>query len=131
MVGACSAISIVTVALAVQAAFLADARQLSDRDELVTNQQAVQSHVSTLLAHSRRQAAGDGPITRGIVYPAGGQKQLANAWVSMSILRHHHRCKLPIEMVYHGEREMPSIIQSILKVPFWPLLLGDALHCLP
>ena len=122
--------AVVAITIAIHAAFLAAARQLSEREELITNKQAVHAYISSVLADRRNQAADaspGSPGTRGIVYPAGGNKQLANAWVSISILRHHHGCTLPIELVYNGEGEMPHNLKSILKVPILSLLPDPAL----
>lgn len=141
MARVCLAISaVVAIALAIHAAFPTHARQLSERDELIANKQAVHAYISSVLADRRSRAADASPGsrgTRGIVYPAGGKKQLANAWVSISILRHHHGCTLPIELVYNGESEMPHNLKSILKVstmlllPHLALLAAVATSALP
>jgi len=47
---------------------------------------------------SEHKPARGGGITvkRGIVVPAGGANQMANAFANLYVLRHHLKCKLPI-----------------------------------
>lgn len=47
---------------------------------------------------------------RGILIPAGGKQQMANAFVNLYVLRHHLGCKLPVTIAFWGEssREVPS-----------------------
>eukprot|EP00890_Picochlorum_soloecismus_P000501 jgi/Picsp_1/1451/NSC_04930-R1_hypothetical protein CHLNCDRAFT_139528 [Chlorella variabilis] len=54
---------------------------------------------------------GQGDINdRGILIPAGGKQQMANAFVNLYVLRHHLGCKLPVTIAFWGEspREVPS-----------------------
>jgi hypothetical protein len=48
----------------------------------------------------RRQAeaAGPGRPTRGVLTVAGGRDQLANALISVRVLRHHLKCDYPVEV---------------------------------
>ena len=43
--------------------------------------------------------------------------QLINAWVSMTIVRQHFQCQLPIELFYDGDSEMPPSFKNLFQVP--------------
>jgi len=51
-----------------------------------------------------------GGSDKGILVPAGGKQQMANAFVNLYVLRHHLGCKLPVTIAFWGEspREVPS-----------------------
>ena len=42
--------------------------------------------------------------------------QLVNAWVSITIVRQHFQCQLPIELFYDGESEMPPSFKNLFQV---------------
>jgi hypothetical protein len=50
----------------------------------------------------------------GIVIAAGGLGYLVNAWVAVSMLR-HHGCELPIEVWHLGPREMPGFMPPLFQ----------------
>ena len=39
-----------------------------------------------------------------------------NTYVSISALRHHFKCTLPVELVHNGEEEAPAGIREMFKV---------------
>ena len=59
---------------------------------------------------------------RGIVVPASGRKQLANAFASLRVLRGELNCRLPIELVYQGDAGMPADVRALFEVSPEPLL---------
>ena len=72
---------------------------------------------STPLAHLQENGAsvrlGGG---RGIVMPANGRRQLANAFATLRVLRRELSCRLPVELVYHGDAGMPSDLRLLFEV---------------
>jgi len=46
---------------------------------------------------------------RGIVVPAGGVDQLANAFINIYVLRNHLKCTLPVTIAYWGAIEREAI----------------------
>lgn len=53
---------------------------------------------------------------RGIVFPCGGGKMLANAYVAARVVRNYLACDLPIEIAYYGEHEMDAYHKSLFAV---------------
>jgi len=53
---------------------------------------------------------------KGIVFPCGGTKQLANAYVGARVIRDYLLCDLPIEIAYYGAHEMDTYHESLFKV---------------
>ena len=53
---------------------------------------------------------------KGIVFPCGGTKQLANAYVGARVIRDYLLCDLPIEIAYYGAHEMDAYHESLFKV---------------
>ncbi len=53
---------------------------------------------------------------RGIVVPASGRKQLANAYASLRVLRRELACRLPVVLVYHGDASMPADLRLLFEV---------------
>ena len=51
---------------------------------------------------------------RGICITAGGPVQLANVWSTLSTLRHHLNCTLPVELYFNGSAEMDVASQGSL-----------------
>ena len=52
---------------------------------------------------------------RGIIIPAGGVDQLANAFVNAHVLRHHLGCTLPITIAYWGALTKEAIDQDTMN----------------
>ncbi|KAA6428608.1 MAG: hypothetical protein FRX49_01483 [Trebouxia sp. A1-2] len=52
---------------------------------------------------------------KGIVFPCGGTKQLANAYVGARVIRNYLHCNLPIEIAYYGAHEMDTYHESLFK----------------
>jgi hypothetical protein len=52
---------------------------------------------------------------RGIVICAGGQRYFTCAWILISILRHAHETKLPIQVWHLGRKEMSEAMQLLLE----------------
>ena len=53
---------------------------------------------------------------RGIVMPASGRKQLANAYASLRVLRRELACRLPVALVYYGDDGMPADLRPLFEV---------------
>ena len=53
---------------------------------------------------------------RGIVLAAGGPVPLANAYITLHMLRKVHNCSLPIEIYYNGPYELDSMTQQAFEV---------------
>ena len=53
---------------------------------------------------------------RGIVFPCGGGKMLANAYVAVRVVRDYLACHLPIEIAYYGEHEIDAHHKSLFEV---------------
>ena len=53
---------------------------------------------------------------RGICITAGGPVQLANVWSTLSTLRHHLNCTLPVELYFNGSAEMDVTSQGAFEV---------------
>lgn len=51
---------------------------------------------------------------RGIVICAGGERYFTCAWVLISILRHTHKCTLPIQVWHLGRQEMSEEMAHLL-----------------
>jgi hypothetical protein len=58
---------------------------------------------------------------KGIVFPCGGTKQLANAYVGARVIRDYLLCDLPIEIAYYGAHEMDAYHESLFKVNTYKL----------
>ena len=52
---------------------------------------------------------------------AGGSKLLTSAAVTLAVLRRALNCTLPVELVWHGEREMDAPTLAAFKREFGPL----------
>jgi len=52
---------------------------------------------------------------RGIIFPCGGAKQLANAYVGSRVIRDYLACDLPIEIAYYGAHEMDAYHKSLFE----------------
>jgi ADP-heptose:LPS heptosyltransferase len=52
---------------------------------------------------------------RGIVMCVGTARCFTSAWVNINILRHEHRCALPIEAWYFGAEEMNTTMVGLLE----------------
>ncbi|CAK0732562.1 hypothetical protein CVIRNUC_000148 [Coccomyxa viridis] len=96
----------------------------SEREQLTKGKQSIDAFVRTLQHNSSAANAAEGR-RRGIVYPAGGTKQLVNAWVSIAIVRQRFKCQLPIELFYDGESEMPPSFRNLFQSEFAGLSLID------
>ncbi|HUZ51269.1 MAG TPA: hypothetical protein VMU94_01915, partial [Streptosporangiaceae bacterium] len=78
--------------------------------------------VATLPLHPPPGASG-----RGIVMPVGG-RHIAGAWVSLTLLRRVHACRLPVEVWYLGDRDLPPAVRELLtefNVRFVDATQGD------
>ena len=53
---------------------------------------------------------------KGIVFPSGGTKQLANAYVAARVIRDYLACDLPIEIAYYGAHELDTYHQTLFQV---------------
>ena len=53
---------------------------------------------------------------RGIVFPCGGARQLANAYVGLRVIRNYHLCDLPVEIAYYGSHEMDDYHRFLFQV---------------
>ena len=53
---------------------------------------------------------------RGVVLAAGGPVPLANAYVTLHMLRKVHNCTLPIEIYHNGPYELDSMTQKAFEV---------------
>lgn len=53
-------------------------------------------------------------LLRGIVVPAGGIDQLANAFANLYVLRHHLKCTLPVTLSYWGNSTRERISSSMM-----------------
>lgn len=53
---------------------------------------------------------------KGIVFPSGGTKQLANAYVAARVIRDYLACDLPIEIAYYGAHELDAYHQTLFQV---------------
>jgi hypothetical protein len=51
---------------------------------------------------------------RGVLITAGGRDMLANALITIRILRHHLDCNLPVEVVYYGKNELEPALGQLL-----------------
>lgn len=61
-----------------------------------------------------RESAAAGGTRRGILMVAGGRDQLLNALVTLRVLRLHHKCSLPVEVVHFGQEELdPEAAQAL------------------
>ena len=96
-------------------------QESSEKQELDINRKAVDAYIASLSSKPHSGAVSAKGKSQGIVYPSGGAKQLINTFVSISVLRHHHNCTLPIELVYNGEEEVPAEIVDMFKVSFYTL----------
>jgi hypothetical protein len=77
----------------------------------------MRTSLDQLLARWRRappQCREDRFDGRGIVICAGGERYFICAWVLISILRHTHRCSLPIQVWHLGNREMSEEMRMLL-----------------
>lgn len=75
------------------------------------------------------QLAALGPC--GIVIPAGGAKQLINAYLLINSIREAHQCKLPIQIVYNGPGEKHAMMDFITVRLLWALCSKyAAMHCM-
>lgn len=52
---------------------------------------------------------------KGIVICAGGQRYFACAWILISVLRHVHQTKLPIQVWHLGRNEMSEAMRLMLE----------------
>ena len=55
---------------------------------------------------------------RGIVMTAGGLRYFTSAYVNIRVIRHFHKCTLPIEVFYAGADEMPQSAVSFMQMAF-------------
>ena len=55
--------------------------------------------------------------------PANGRRQLANAFATLRVLRRELSCRLPVELVYHGDAGMPSDLRLLFEVRHAPCQL--------
>lgn len=53
--------------------------------------------------------------SRGIVFPCGGARQLANAYVGLRVIRNYHLCDLPVEIAYYGSHEMDDYHRTLFQ----------------
>lgn len=53
---------------------------------------------------------------KGIVFPCGGARQLANAYVGLLIIRNDLFCDLPVEIAYYGTNEMDDYHKALFQV---------------
>ena len=53
---------------------------------------------------------------RGIVFPSGGARQLANTYVAAQVIRNHLGCQLPIEVAFFGQHEMDAYHTALFEV---------------
>lgn len=70
---------------------------------------------------------GDRFSGRGIVFSAGGERLFTNLWVNLCLLRRIHRCTLPVEVWYFGDREMTPGMRALLG-PFDVRLVNGEAH---
>jgi len=96
-------------------------QEFSEKQQLDINRKPMDAYIASLSSKPHSGAASTKGKSQGIVYPSGGAKQLINTYVSISVLRHHHKCTLPIELVYNGEEEVPAKIVDMFRVLFFIL----------
>ena len=63
--------------------------------------------------------------SRGIVIAAGKSMRLANAYVTLRVLRYHMQSTLPVEIWYLGDDEMDAETKATMEVSLdqgWPPL---------
>ena len=53
---------------------------------------------------------------RGIVFPSGGARQLANTYVAAQVIRNHVGCQLPMEVAFFGQHEMDTYHRTLFEV---------------
>lgn len=53
---------------------------------------------------------------RGIVIAAGGPIALANAYMTLHMLRRVHNCTLPVEIFYNGPYELDPVTKRAFEV---------------
>jgi hypothetical protein len=58
---------------------------------------------------------------RGIIMNAGGRKLLTSAVVTLAVLRRALNCTLPVELVWHSDKEMDRSTLAALAREFGPL----------
>jgi hypothetical protein len=62
---------------------------------------------------------------RGILISAGGRKLSTHLLVTLRVLRHHLRCKLPVEVAWQGPKEMDGAMLAALDSEYGPVLGVD------
>jgi hypothetical protein len=62
------------------------------------------------------------PHQRGILISAGGRKLTTHLLVTLRVLRHHLRCRLPVEVAWQGPREMDEATLAALDRDYGPVL---------
>lgn len=55
------------------------------------------------------------PYSRGILIVTGSKDQMANAFVSITVLRDVLNCSLPIELVYYGDNDQDQRLLAALR----------------
>ena len=53
---------------------------------------------------------------QGIIFPCGGTRQLANAYVGLRVIRNYFSCNLPVEIAYYGVHEMDDYHRALFQV---------------
>ena len=82
----------------------------------------VQEYLQDRSVTDRRQQA-----ARGIVIPAGGGKQIANAYLSVYAIREVHHSDLPVVIFFNGENEMHPLL-NLIQVIFH-MISCQLSHC--
>ncbi|KAK9807632.1 hypothetical protein WJX72_004823 [[Myrmecia] bisecta] len=75
---------------------------------------------------TRPEADFAAPPTRGIIIPSGGTVLVTNAYIVIKILREFHNCKLPIDVVYNGPKELDEQTKRVLESKWENVSVIDA-----
>jgi hypothetical protein len=74
-----------------------------------------------LAARRAKAAAPGGGGGRGIIINAGGRRLLSSAAVQLRVLRRALNCTLPVELVWHSDKEMDKETLAKFQKEFGPL----------
>jgi hypothetical protein len=74
-----------------------------------------------LAARRAKAAAPGGGGNRGIIINAGGRRLLSSAAVQLRVLRRALNCTLPVELVWHSDKEMDKATLATFKKEYAPL----------
>ena len=85
----------------------------SDRvQQIIADRHTFETQLAALLD----QSSAEDRHQQGIIVPCGGAGQLANAYVSLRVIRNYFSCNLPVEIAYYGAHEMDDYHRSLFQV---------------